>query len=385
MINRNRGKGYNLGLWNCRRGLIGKDKIASTKMVEVKQFLQKKNHHMLCLVESDLHGLTSRQKKLHPLTTKEINQTLEIPGYKIILPKSWQVHGQARVLVIAKEELQVKIRDTGIQNSDLPTITCEISLGREKKTLVNYFYREFTSGVSGLSDKESQTARLSRQIRIWRSLCSGNKDVICLGDANLCAKKLHDENYQHREHAEMVQNFLLETGSSQKVKNFTRSEFGRGGELYRSLIDHCYTNVPEKVSDPEVISVENSDHLGLVVTKLAKTPVLRPRTVKKRNYKFFNVEHFLTDILKSDINQTVTACDELEVAAEMFETKFKVILDNHAPVKTYQMRTNYSPFLSVGTKISMAGRDLLREEAIKLGSKEKTAEVKTDQEGNRKR
>ena len=41
--------------------------------------------------------------------------------------------------MLAKEELQVKIKDAGIQNSDLPTITCEIRLGREKKTIVNFF------------------------------------------------------------------------------------------------------------------------------------------------------------------------------------------------------------------------------------------------------
>ena len=68
-------------------------------------------------------------------------------------------------------------------------------------------------------------------------------------------------------------------------------------------------------------------------------------------------------VREGNINQTVTACDDLEEATEMFETKFKAILDNHAPVKTYQMMTNYSPFLSVGTKIRMVGRDLLSEEA----------------------
>ena len=34
------------------------------------------------------------------------------------------------------------------------------NLGREKKTCVNIFYREFTGGNSGLSDFESQNDRL---------------------------------------------------------------------------------------------------------------------------------------------------------------------------------------------------------------------------------
>ena len=94
-----------------------------------------------------------------------------MPGYKILLPKSWQVHGQARIIIFAKEELQVKIRDIGVHNSDLPTLSMEIGLGREKRTVVNYFYREFTGGVSGLDDTQSQIERLARQISIWKSLC----------------------------------------------------------------------------------------------------------------------------------------------------------------------------------------------------------------------
>ena len=175
IINGNRRTGYNIGLWNCRRGLIEDEKKPSSKMAEVKHFLQNKKLHILCLVEADLHGITSRYKRLNPLTTKDIDDNLGISGYKIFLPKSWQVHGQARIMVIAKEELQVKIRDFGRQNSDLPSLTCEIGLAREKKTVVNFFYREFTGGVSGLKDNQSQLDRLSRQVRHWRTLCSGSK------------------------------------------------------------------------------------------------------------------------------------------------------------------------------------------------------------------
>ena len=63
-------------------------------MVEVQQFLKNKNLHILCLVESDLHSSISRQIRRHPLTTEDIIEKLEVPGYKTILPKSWKKHGQ---------------------------------------------------------------------------------------------------------------------------------------------------------------------------------------------------------------------------------------------------------------------------------------------------
>ena len=160
IINGNGRKGYNIGFWNCRKGLVAGEKRASTKMVEVKQFIQRKSLHLLCLVESDLHSNISRYIRRNSLKTEEVHQVLGISGYKILLPRSWQAHGQARIMVFAKEELSVKIRDMGVENGDLPTITCEIGFGREKKTIVNFFYREFTSGVSGLSDQNSRVKRL---------------------------------------------------------------------------------------------------------------------------------------------------------------------------------------------------------------------------------
>ena len=121
-------------------------------------------------------------------------------------------------------------------------------------------------------------------------------------------------------------------------------------------IDHCYTNVPDKVSHPEVVAVGNSDHLGVVVRKYAKVEKSKPNTIMKRSYKNFKPEEFLTDILESDINNVVTACEDLDSAAELFEEKFKSLIDKHAPIKVFQMRRNYSPFLKEETKLLMEER-----------------------------
>ena len=72
IINGNRRLGYNLSMWNCRRGLINRDKESSLKMVEVRNFIEQNKLHMFCLVESDLHGELSRYKRAQPLTTKDI-------------------------------------------------------------------------------------------------------------------------------------------------------------------------------------------------------------------------------------------------------------------------------------------------------------------------
>ena len=146
----------------------------------------------------------------------------------------------------------------------------------------------------------------------------------------------------------MVQNFLLETACTQLVKENTRSEIIKGREVSSS--------------------VGTSDHLGTVLRKSTRTERSKPNTVKKRSYKSFKVEDFLTDILESDISSAVTA--------ETFERKFKLILDKHAPIKVFQMRKSYSPFISEETKLLMEERKVLKEEMTRTEDISLAQEVK---------
>ena len=53
--------------------------------------IEEHNLHLLFLVEAGL-GILSN---------------LQIEGYRIILPKTWQYHNQARIILFAKDELKV--------------------------------------------------------------------------------------------------------------------------------------------------------------------------------------------------------------------------------------------------------------------------------------
>ena len=171
-----------------------------------------------------------------------------------------------------------------------------------------------------------------------------------MGDANLCSIKWYEVDHYLHDQAAMVQSFLLDESCSQLVKNYTGSEIVQGEALSRSCKDHCYTNVPEKLSTPEGIAVGNSDHLGFAVTKYTRAEPLKPRTVTKRSYKYFDIEKFLTDILHITMENDIIVCGNVEDAAKVFEEGFKLILDKHAPSKTFQMRKHYSHMYSIEPK-----------------------------------
>ena len=107
-------------------------------------------------------------------------------------------------------------------------------------------------------------------------------------------------------------------------------------------------------------------------------------------YKNFDIKTFLQDVNNSNINKLVTGTETLDAAAEIFEEKFRSILDYHAPMKTVQIRKNYSAFISEETKDLISVRKVLQEEVSKTGNpvllkefrykcKEVKREVKTDE------
>ena len=124
------------------------------------------------------------------------------------------------------------------------------------------------------------------------------------------------------------------------IEEPTRVETVAGGGISAPCIDHCYTNIPDKIKSVQVKSTGNSDHLGIVIKKFTKLPVSKPQSVKKRNYKELNLESFLTEIYNSGINTIVTGAKTIDAAAEAFENIYKHILNEHAPMKVVHMRKN---------------------------------------------
>ena len=165
-------------------------------------------------------------------------------------------------------------------------VNIEVGFGKERKTIVSVFYREWTGGVSGNCDSASQEDRWNRQILFWKNLYHQNKDVVVMGDANLCSLKWNDNDYDSSKKvlASLIQDQLLEESCHQIVEGFTRSELVNGA-VVQSSIDHIYTNAPNKCSKPILEAAGDSDHLAILVTKFTRELSHRPHTVLKRSYK----------------------------------------------------------------------------------------------------
>ena len=350
----------------------------SSKFNEVKQFLSVRKPHCLAIIESDVYKLTSNVARVNNFSTSELQEVLKIDGYKLELPNTWEVHGQARILCYVSEEINYIRRLFTPEFDHIPSITLELGLGKASKTIVHYYYREWKNGVTGGDNQQSQIDDLKLHIRQWTELVTTGRNFISIGDANLCAMSWNESNYRHKELASIVQQFMVDESCFQLVQRPTRIQ-SVGGVLQQSCLDHVTTNVPEKCSLPEIIPAGSSDHLPVIITKYSRELRSQPKTVRKRSYRKFNVEHFLHDVYSHSINgsfQKILDSHDVDEASKIFSDTFGAILNRHAPLKVFQIRNNYCPWISEETKTMMDARNRLQKEAIEEHCNEKFAAYK---------
>ena len=227
--------------------------------------------------------------------------------------------------------------------------------------------------MTGESDNASQLVQLQQHVGQWEALVRSGRKFISLGDANVCAMHWNDPNFRNKNLSTQIQTFLLCESCSQLVNKYTRVQ-SVSGVLQRSCIDHVTTNVPEKCSVPEVFTSGSSDHMPVMVTKFSREPKTQPKTIKKRNYKNFNIPNFLNEVQEHVQNGSfdrVTNNNNIDEASALFSGIFGSILNKHAPLKVFQVRNNYVPWISEETKQMQAARDALKEEAIEENCNEK--------------
>ena len=56
MLNGNRSRSYNIGMWNFRKGLVDKENLPIAKINDVKDFLKTNDLQVMCLIEATCTG-----------------------------------------------------------------------------------------------------------------------------------------------------------------------------------------------------------------------------------------------------------------------------------------------------------------------------------------
>ena len=267
----------------------------------------------------------------------------------------------SRVTVYTHKDLVVKER-ADLMNNSFSSVWLEVGLPRTKKILVCNLYRDWQYLDQDSATSLATAAQLSRWLTFieqWETAIEDNKEIHVFGDTNIDFLKWNDPNQpgSHQKNrlnklSHAIFDRIFPFGFVQLVTVPTR--FWPGQQP--SGLDHWYTNKPGKISTIQVVNQGGTDHRLIFGVRYSKSIIDRPKITKKRSYKKFNPNEFLTRI-RSISWLDLYLCEDLEAATDIFTKKVTEILDEMAPIKCYQIRKNYAPWLEPDLKKSMVDRD----------------------------
>ena len=333
-----RGHSIKLAHWNKGSGFL------ANCHTDIETILANHQPHIIGLSEANLkssHDLSAVQHNDYQLHTCP---TLENPALRI-----------SRVVAYTHKSLIVKRRDD-LNDDKISAIWLEVGLPRHKKIIICQAYREWGylgQGADNTSGTiQAQLDRWTVFLDKWEKALDEGKEVIIMMDANLDFLKwtrldlpASDHTVRLKPLIEQLFSRIFTLGVTQLVTTATRSWPGQAD----SGLDHIYSNKPDKLSQVEAEFTGMSDHKIIKVSRFTKACQRSARYVRKRSYKNFDPAIFCRAIQELSWWDIYESEDPNE-AAYLLTNKINTILDRLAPVKTFQIRSKYAPWLSEATK-----------------------------------
>ena len=96
------------------------------------------------------------------------------------------------------------------------------------------------------------------------------------------------------------------------------------------MIDHIYTNVPQKITKAEICLADITDHLPVYCTVRNRLPLCQ-ETKYFRDFSHFDKPLFLNDLENIDFNQLIN--EDVNKSINNVINALQTLSDKHAPVK----------------------------------------------------
>ena len=328
------------GIKNCHLNI----RSLKNKIQEVKNIISIQNPHIFGISEAELFKQNVNEK------------SLKIPGYNIIFPKSWSNEGYARVVVYVKKSFKYE-HIQQLEHESIQSIWIKGNLKNSKSIYFCHAYREHADSILQMSNLQILLHQWEDAIEFGNP--NEKNEVHISLDMNLDSYmgKWLQNDYSLLSLSKKVQNYCDIGNFTQLVTDPTRSMYNSVTNTTEvSCIDHVYTNQKYKCSKPAVIPFGASDHDLVSYTRYSKEYPTNGGTIKKRSYKKFEREKFLTDLQSIDWTP-VLACVDLNLAVSMFTSLFNGALDIHVPWVCFQKRKHYAPWITNEMKELMKERD----------------------------
>ena len=114
-----------------------------------------------------------------------------------------------------------------------------------------------------------------------------------------------------------------------------------------SLIDIILTNRSQSFQNSVAMETGVSDHHKMIVTVMKNHIIrLQPYKIQYRNYQGFSPDAFVNDLIHTDLGAALHYSRDANVVYNDFCSRFRKVLDRHAPLKSKFIRGNQAPFMT---------------------------------------
>ena len=267
----------------------------------------------------------------------------------------------------------VKIR-RDLMDPNFSSIWIEYKAKNKKQTLISGFYREWSH--NGSNSEESQLLGLDIFTLQIESATKQNKNVILMGDANLCSLKWETPKYKHKNIAKKLLDTLAQCGLSTAEIGITylADHAQRNGNIAESALDHVYFS--NSLTHNKVVkkgSNCSSDHLPetvILTDQVSDERMAYTKKIVKRSFKNFTNTKWNEALEKKDWSK-IKHSRNLDEMVVIFTELSNEALDEVAPYKEFTVRSKHRFGLSEETKLLMEKRNEARLAVSKVNGNQK--------------
>ena len=334
-----------VGCWNIRRGLI-KRELEMTEIMKTNQI------NLMFLVETDTMMV-------------QTEEDYYIKGYKTIVQKKdpkEKSKSPTRIicLVDAKIGENSKTR-IDLMDSEFPSIWVEYKNENSKNVLICGLYREWTKNGDVTQEKQLQSIQiLTAQLE---AAANEEKEIIVLGDINLCSNKWNNADFLHKTVANELKETLTQCGLviAELGITYVADRLSKDGETISSALDHIYSSKNLKIKTSKL---ENSstDHLPIIAEiklNIKDKTKVKNKTLIKRSMKNFTHTRWMECLSKQRWESIGETENVNEMAVHLSEL-MNSALDECAPLTKITIKPGYKSGLTQEAKVIMTERDKAR-------------------------
>jgi hypothetical protein len=303
--------------------------------LNVRSLLKHIDELRLLLRNSNIHILSLNETMLCPEIT---DSEVELPGYKLI--RCDRNRNGGGVLLAIKDDLNF----VKCYNSSIEAVSAKVCLGT-KSVIFSSVYRP----------PNSDSTYCNHMIDYMEKVVSSAYDVVFLGDFNYNTLKPSSDQKK----VSLIGNVL---NMEQIVNKPTRITPNTA-----TCLDLIFTNTASNHIVTDTVPLALSDHhmVYTVLNFCIKSQSFK--TVKTRSYTNFNSHNYVSDLVTSDLINSVQSINNVNTAWNVFYNEFMRISKEHAPIRRRRLKTRIkpTPWMNNDIKKLMHRRDAQHKRAIK--------------------